>query len=99
MGEQIEHGLATLFWKSETDELKPLETSDAKFNIEPPSNWVQEDKSGFNFSFDFQVPKESIKPIYKLFKRRLPRKFKKQYKLRMTKRYKRLKLHVSVSTD
>lgn len=80
MGEQIELGLPTLFWKSETGELKPLEVSDANFDIELPSNWVQEDKSGFSLPFDMVLDSKQSKEIRKIFYCRIPRKKKKRFK-------------------
>lgn len=80
MGEQLELGVPTLFWAGETGELQPLKVSDANFDIEPPSNWVQEDKGGFSETFEMTIDEKQTKNLRKLFKRRLPRKVKKMYK-------------------
>lgn len=83
MGEQIELGKPTLFWKSETGELKPLEVAgniEPIEPIEPPSNWVQEDNGGFSLSFDMTLDKKSAKNIRKLLYTRVPRKKKKWQK-------------------
>lgn len=81
MEEQTELGKTTLFWKSETGDLKPLEVVVGNIEpIEPPSNWVQDDKNGFNLSFDMTHDKKSAKNIRKLLYTRIPRKLKKRQK-------------------
>ena len=92
----MEENNVKIFWKpvdgGELKELKGVAKSD-DFKFEPlkESVDVQYDPTPvakeYSFSFDMQLTPKQFKSIRKMFRSRLPRKFKKRYKNMVAKKF------------
>lgn len=92
----MEENKVKIFWKPvDGGELKELEcaTKSDGFEFEPLEEPVdvQYDPTPvakeYSFSFDMDISSKQFQSIRKLFKNRLPRKFKKQYKNMVAKKF------------